>query len=369
MPSTVQSFAKINIGLYIGPPGMRSDGFHELHTVYQTIALHDTLKVEIKRNMTGVEIKCKDKRVPEDESNTCWKMAERVMKALKLRGRVVISIDKQLPIQGGLGAASSNAVATMIGIEREVKKRLDALDRLRICAEVGSDVPLFLLGGTVLGLGRGEQVYPLPELPELDVVVATPDVGVSTPKAFAAWDGLFEGRLPVSRFPFPGEAKAKAKALSFDSPVGRPPGSLRMTGGEGGAGAGKLTISGQSDTLNVFSYHIYEWLDKYCCSPESGVSAKGGNRAEPLLLDLVRTGIENDFERVVFPQFPELRDIKQAMEHAGAKYASLSGSGATVYGLFASKASATQAVAELTAKGIPAVATKTMSRQRYWESL
>jgi 4-diphosphocytidyl-2-C-methyl-D-erythritol kinase len=306
MPSTVQSFAKINIGLYIGPPEMRSDGFHELRTVYQTIALHDTVKVEIKRNMTGVEIKCK-------------------VKTFKLRGRVVITIDKQLPIQGGLGAASGNALATMIGIEREVKKRLDALDRLRICAEVGSDVPLFLLGGTVLGLGRGEQVYPLPELPELDVVIATPDVGVSTPKAFAAWDGLFTGP--------------------------------------------KMTKSGQSDTLNKFSNHIYEWLDKYCCSPESGVSAKGGNRAEPLLLDLVRTGIENDFERVVFPQFPELRDIKQAMEHAGAKYASLSGSGSTVYGLFVSQAAAMKAVATLEAKGIPAVATRTLTRQQYWQGL
>src|SRR5436190_17625539 len=125
MPSTVLSFAKINIGLYIAPPAMRSDGFHELRTVYQTIALHDTVKVEIKRNMSGIEIRCKDKRVPEDETNTCWKVAERVMKALKLRGRVVITIDKQLPVQGGLGAASGNAVATLIAIEREAKKRLE----------------------------------------------------------------------------------------------------------------------------------------------------------------------------------------------------------------------------------------------------
>jgi 4-diphosphocytidyl-2-C-methyl-D-erythritol kinase len=113
MPATVQSFAKINVGLRIGPPGMRADGFHELRTIYQIIALHDTLKVEIKRNMSGVEIRCKDKRVPEDESNTCWKMAERVMKALKARGRVVITIEKRLPVQGGLGAASGNAVATL----------------------------------------------------------------------------------------------------------------------------------------------------------------------------------------------------------------------------------------------------------------
>lgn len=130
-----------------------------------------------------------------------------------------------------------------------------------------------------------------------------------------------------------------------------------------------MTISGQWATLDSFSHHIYEWLDRYCCSPESGVSTRGGNRAEPLLLDLVRTGIENDFERVVFPQFPELRDVKRAMEHAGAKYASLSGSGSTVYGLFAGKGAAVKAAASLKAKGIPAVATRTLSRQKYWREM
>jgi 4-diphosphocytidyl-2-C-methyl-D-erythritol kinase len=329
MPSSVKSFAKINIGLYIGPPEMRSDGFHELRTVYQTIALHDTIKVEFKRNMSGIEIRCKDKRVPEDESNTCCKMADRVMKALKLRGRVIITIDKKLPIQGGLGAASANAVATLIAIEREVKRRVEPAERIRICAEVGSDVPLFLLGGTILGLGRGESVYPMPDLPELDVVVATPEVGVSTPKAFAAWDRLFDSDSTIRQ----------------------------------------MTKSGQSDTLNRFSQCVYEWLDGYCCSPVSGVSTRGGNRAEPLLLDLVRTGIENDFERVVFPQFPELRDVKRVLEHAGANYASLSGSGSTVYGLFADKAAAAKAVVRLATKGIPAVATKTLSRQKYWQQM
>ncbi|HUQ49943.1 MAG TPA: 4-(cytidine 5'-diphospho)-2-C-methyl-D-erythritol kinase [Terriglobales bacterium] len=326
MPVTVHSFAKINLGLYIGAPGMREDGFHELRTVYQTIALHDTLRIDIKRNMTGIEVKCRDPRVPEDESNICHKVAERVMKAMKLRGRVVINIEKKLPVQGGLGAASGNAVATLIGLERAVKQTLSAADRLRICEEVGSDVPLFLLGGTVLGLGRGEQVYPLPELPEMDIVMATPEIGVSTPKAFQAWDELFTGS--------------------------------------------GMTKSGQLDTLNTFSHKVFEWLNRYCSSPKvTGVSAKGGNRAEPLLLDLVRTGIENDFERVVFPQFPELRDVKRAMEHAGAKYASLSGSGSAVYGLFAGKAAAVKAAATLKAKGIPAVATVTLPRAKYWKQM
>ena len=195
----------------------------------------------------------------------------------------------------------------------------------------------------------------------------------------------------------------RSKALSFDSPVASAPGSLRMTEGKGASGAiqagepvpqgqgwpqaraavpqarggggavpqtpSQMTKSGQSDTLSMFSHHVCEWLDRYCCSPESGVSTRGGDRAEPLLLDLVRTGIENDFERVVFPQFPELRDVKCAMEDAGAKYASLSGSGSTVYGLFASKAAAVKAAARLQAKGTPAVATRTLTRARYWKEM
>jgi 4-diphosphocytidyl-2-C-methyl-D-erythritol kinase len=88
-----------------------------------------------------------------------------------------------------------------------------------------------------------------------------------------------------------------------------------------------------------------------------------------LLSDLVRTGIENDFEKVVFPQYPELRDIKGALERAGATYASLSGSGSTLYGLFRSRADAAKAASHLQKLGVKAVATSTLTRQRYWKQL
>ena len=106
------------------------------------------------------------------------------------KGKVTVEIEKRLPVQGGLGAASSNAVATMMGLERALKKSLTGATRLRIAAEVGSDLPLFLVGGTVLGVGRGEEVYPLPDLGATPMVVVTPEVGVSTAKAFADWDRL-----------------------------------------------------------------------------------------------------------------------------------------------------------------------------------
>src|SRR5262245_10002234 len=115
------------------------------------------------------------------------------MRAAKVRAKVTITIEKKLPVQGGMGAASSNAIATMRALEKEMKQPLDPHDRLRIAEGVGSDLPLFLIGGTVLGIGRGEEVFALPDLPELNLVVATPAVGVSTPAAFKAWDGLFSG--------------------------------------------------------------------------------------------------------------------------------------------------------------------------------
>jgi len=320
MPVAVRSFAKINIGLEIGP--RRSDGFHSLRTVYQTVALHDRLRVEVVRG-TGIEIRSKDRRVPCGESNTCWRMAERAMKALKARGRVVIHVEKALPVQGGLGGASSNAVATLLALEREVGKRLPPKERLRLAAEVGSDLPLFLIGGTVLGMGRGEEVYPLEDLPALDCVIVTPELGVSTPQAFADLDTFREK-------------------------------------------TGKLTAASGSDKLNGSSRAVFAWLS----GSSTGVPAKGsGDRAEALLLDLVRAGIENDFESVVFPQHPELLDVKRALERAGAAYASLSGSGSTVYGLFKSRELARKAATRVSAEGMPAVATRTLTRQEYWRRL
>jgi 4-diphosphocytidyl-2-C-methyl-D-erythritol kinase len=339
MSVTIRSFAKINLGLRIG--ALRADGFHELRTVYQTMTLHDVIRVSVGRG-SGIEIRCEDSRVPKDESNTCYRIVERAMVALKARGRVVIDIDKRLPVQGGLGGASANAVATLLGLERTLKKALPGPERLRIAAEVGSDLPLFLVGGTVLGVGRGEEVYPLPDLPAMPCVVATPDIGVSTPKAFADWD------LLVARGP------QDPRKLTD------PPASDRMVG------FGRVLsawLGGQSQ--------INHRQDKHKSGKaSSGVPvSKGRGRAGNPLLDLVRTGIENDFEQVVFPEYPELRQVKSVLMRAGAVYASLSGSGSATYGLFASREAAKKAAARLRKDGIPATATTTLTRPQYWNKI
>ena len=341
MTVTVRSFAKINLGLCIG--GLRPDGFHELHTVYQTIGLHDIVRVTIGRG-SGIEIRCNDPSVPQNESNTCYHMAERALGALKVKAQVLIEIEKQLPVQGGLGGASGNAVAALIALERGLKKQIPGSEKLRIASETGSDLPLFLVGGTVLGVGRGEQVYPLPNLPPTACVVALPPIGVSTPKAFADWDLMVSGQ--------------------------------RDAAGSGSAsGAPKLTVRSHSDRMLMFSRRVPAWLsglpegESKLGRPKSGVPARGRGRAESPLLDLVRTGIENDFEQVVFPQYPELREVKCLLERGGAVYASLSGSGAAIYGLFASRTAAEKGAAKLEKSGVPFQITTTLTRQQYWSKI
>jgi 4-diphosphocytidyl-2-C-methyl-D-erythritol kinase len=388
MSISVRSFAKINLGLGIG--SLRADGFHELRTVYQTIALHDVIRVSVGRG-SGIEIRCKDPRVPCDESNTCYRIVERAMVALKARGRVVVEIEKRLPVQGGLGGASGNAVAALLALERALKKQLSSPERLRIAAEVGSDVPLFLVGGTVLGIGHGEEVYPAPDLSAVPCVVATPEIGVSTPKAFADWDllvgpqGLKPGSLlaasgTAEAVPFHGANQIEAAPsrgaanISTGIPTSTA-GELRSAWTGGGARphtihtikgkTSKLTLPAGSDRMVQFGRELSTWLGGL-----SGVPVgKGRGRAETPLLDLVRTGIENDFERVVFPKYPELREVKRVLERAGAVYASLSGSGSATYGLFASRAAAEKAAARLRKDGIPATATTTLTRPQYWKKI
>jgi 4-diphosphocytidyl-2-C-methyl-D-erythritol kinase len=344
MPVSVRSFAKINLGLRIGAP--REDGFHELLTVYQTIGLHDVIQVSVGRG-SGIEIRCSDPRVPKDESNTCYRIVEKAMRVLNVKRRVVVDIEKRLPVQGGLGGASANAVAALLGLERGLKKALPAVERLRIAAEVGSDLPLFLVGGTVLGVGRGEQVYPLEDLPATACVVVTPEVGVSTPKAFAEWDRL------VGKNFGPGTNSGLA-ALGRTAEAAVP----TQTGGT------ELTVYGASDRMVELGRGLSAWLsESYSGAPF------GRGRAENPLLELVRAGIKNDFEEVVFPEYPELSEGKRALERAGAKYASLSGSGSTLYGLFASKEAARAAVTRLRTQGWAAQATVTLRRKQYWKRI
>jgi len=348
MPTAVRSHAKINLGLYIGAP--RPDGFHGLTTVYQTLKLYDVVTVRAqKADATRLRLTSNDSRVPCDARNTAWKMVALALEALGVAAEVEIHIEKRLPVQGGLGAGSANAVAALIGLEAELgpegQPGAPALAsetwetaRLQLAAQVGSDVPLFLIGGTVLGLDRGQQVHPLPDIDPTWCVIATPAIGVSTPQAFRDWDALCatEGLTQQASQDKLNEL-SRAYASAFAEAIPR-----------GGQGTGS-----------------------------SGVLSLGEDRAGPQESALVRTGItswiQNDFERVVFPQHPSLAEIKRILAATGtpeaALLAMLSGSGSALFGLYLTRGDAEAARQRLLAAGVASQLTRTLPRPAYWSEM
>ena len=357
--TVVRSYSKVNLGLRIGQP--RADGFHHLTTLYQTIALHDLVEVEATpANAVQITMSSSDPRVPCDGRNTAYRMVAAALSELTICARVHIHLEKRLPPQGGMGAGSANAAAALLGLERQLGVALDGPARLRIAERVGSDVPLFLLGGTVYGHNRGELVLPYPDLPEIPCLIVAPVQGSSTPAAFRAWDEQITRLTPEAVHDRLNEL-SRVYASVF-TPAGQgAPGSLRSTSPSETTGA--LGVSGARDGADVASERI-------------------GDLAGNLLLALVRTGIENDFEEVVFQQNPSLREIKQALveqstgenglpENRGALCAMLSGSGSSLFGLFRTEAEAKAAELRVQALGTGArtFVTRTIGRERYWQEM
>jgi len=175
----VPAFAKLNLGLRV--LYRRTDGFHELRTVFQTISLADRLDIAwVPRRITRIEIE----GTPEIADNLVGRAARLVLEALKIHGDVHLSLKKNIPLGAGLGGGSSDAAAVLLALPALMGKPLPA-DRLAaIASRLGSDVPFFLHGGTVLGLGRGEELYPLPDYPSAKGILVTPDIHSSTVEAY-----------------------------------------------------------------------------------------------------------------------------------------------------------------------------------------
>ncbi len=182
----LRAFAKINLWLKI--LRKRSDRFHEIRTVYQTIALHDRVTVMLRPASQGTEIECDDPRVPRGSRNLVHQACQLWRRARRYRGGLRVQLQKRIPPGSGLGGASSDAAVTILGLERLTGERLDVSTRLRVAARLGSDVPLFLLGGRVLGCGRGEEVYPLADLRPRKCLVLYPGFAVSTAEAYREAD-------------------------------------------------------------------------------------------------------------------------------------------------------------------------------------
>ncbi len=179
--ATVKANAKINLGLRI--LAKRPDGFHELRTVFQTISLADNLTIAYTPSR---KISITLEGMPDVPDNLATRAAQAILKEMRTGGIVHIQIQKRIPMGAGLGGGSSNAAAILLTLPVLAGRAIPLSKLLSLAAPLGSDVPFFLIGGTTLGLGRGEELYPLEDYPTLSGVLLTPGIHVSTPEAFRA---------------------------------------------------------------------------------------------------------------------------------------------------------------------------------------
>lgn len=182
---SVPAFAKINSRLEI--LGKRPDGFHELRTIFQTISLKDELRLAPTR-ATGIALRVagNDSLSSEPiEKNLVYRAVDALRQELTIRDGVAIELQKTIPAGRGLGGGSSDAAAALIGYLRLVKRQLPRERLFAIAAALGADVPFFLEGGRALGIGKGDEIYPLPDVPKRHLLVVSPQsIHVPTPDAY-----------------------------------------------------------------------------------------------------------------------------------------------------------------------------------------
>ncbi len=181
----IPSFAKINLRLDI--LGKRADGYHELRTIFQTVSLHDELRLRAsKSSEISLTIHGNDELAREPvKKNLAYRAVDALRHELKIRRGVELELHKTIPAGGGLGGGSSNAAAALFGYLQLIGRKLPMAVLLELAASLGADVPIFLFGGRALGAGRGDEIYPLPDIKKLALLIVTPrDIRVPTPDAF-----------------------------------------------------------------------------------------------------------------------------------------------------------------------------------------
>jgi 4-diphosphocytidyl-2-C-methyl-D-erythritol kinase len=181
----IPAFAKINLHLDI--LGKRADGYHELRTVFQSVSLHDELRLRTSWR-PGISL-----MIYGDESlsqeplgkNLVYRAVDALRHELKIRAGVEIELRKKIPAGRGLGGGSSDAAAALLGYLRLTGSKLPAARLLEIAVTLGADVPFFLLGGRAVGIGRGDEIYPLPDITKRSILIVSPrDIHVPTPDAY-----------------------------------------------------------------------------------------------------------------------------------------------------------------------------------------
>ncbi len=196
MKIEIDSPAKVNLSLDIIKK--RVDGYHELEMIMQELELKDKITLEeIEENK--IEISCNSEEVPLNEKNLCWKAAEIIKEKKEIKKGIKILIDKKIPVAGGLGGGSSNAAATIKGLNELWKLEMHKKEMQEIAEKIGMDVAFFLYGKTGFAVGRGEKIEVIKSFPKTRILICNPGIAVSTPIAYSNIDYEKSGKILASR--------------------------------------------------------------------------------------------------------------------------------------------------------------------------
>jgi len=270
---TVHPPAKVNLILRI--LGRRHDGYHDLWSIMQTVALEDTVTMRVTSSHRDIRLTCNSDGLFVDHTNLVWKAASAVLDHAQLSLGLDIELFKRIPMGAGLGGGSSDAAATILGLNRLLNLGWTTEKMTKIGQALGSDVPFFFFAPSASVSGRGETVRPVTIEGGRWIVLVKPAFGIETKWAYQELAATRNGVRPLS------------------------------------------ADHGELDRSNRIAWRH------------------------------LATAAENDFEAPVFGKHPLLGDIKRSLLKLGAEFALLSGSGATVFGLFAEESTARRAGGEL----------------------
>jgi 4-diphosphocytidyl-2-C-methyl-D-erythritol kinase len=253
----IKTPAKINFGLWIGEK--RPDGYHSISTVFIPITLYDTITVKLTEK-TCIHFKCNTSAVPHDSTNLCWRAAELFLNAKNFNTGISITLEKEIPVEAGLGGGSSDAAAVLMGLLHLFPGIISPAQLHQLAVRLGADVPFFLNPVPSSASGIGEELTPIKFLWKCPILLVIPPIKISTKTAYTELDR---------------KRTKKTRQIDYGTEL-------------------KKLIS----------------------------------------LAEARTLFKNDFEKALFPLYPVLEEIKNHLYENGALYASLSGSGSAVYGMF-----------------------------------
>lgn len=304
--------AKINLTLRVGD--RRRDGFHGVTTLLQSIGLADRMTVTARPGPFALQVRSPG--VPDDRTNLVWRAAELLWRDLGRSGDardVHVRLEKQIPAAAGLGGGSADAAAALAALNVVWNGRRSRRALMQLAAALGSDVPFFFVGGTAVGVGRGEEIYPVDDVARLGVIVVKPSFGVGTADAYAWLDESRAASAPTDPNLGPSARSPGPEGLGN-------PGASRRSPGPSGPGA-----------LDV------GW-------PSIGVT------------------VINDLQAPVAARHPMIQAMVEACLQAGALAAAMSGSGSAVFGLFP-ETQARRAAARLQRPDWLVALTRTLTRR------